>query len=331
MKKLFGFGFFILVLITIFNSTACKCKNDKNNKNAQNALDSLQQAYDLLPEEQQQIIDIVYQWNTTHNDTGVFDNLINFYNYSVLFYKKNFSASSVVSTKKYRIKNAKNYRQLIIGRIGIYPSDTGEYKCEFLKLVTINNVAKVYHSYLIFDNINGEWKIIVESDKESDNRPDMVNLFESFQESESKSIGDFNGDGENEDLIVIKPQQDSLGKYIHTKTKITFTNFDLPEIEIPNCIAVNVLNENDVDGDGNDDFSVVIKKPDGSVGDVMLFAFHRGQWDQIARFKAPSKEVFGSRQNLIEFAGSGNVKIRTAVTDSLGNDSLIVKTISTWE
>ncbi|MCB9034295.1 MAG: hypothetical protein H6553_10690 [Chitinophagales bacterium] len=330
MKKLFGFGFFILIIVTIFNSTACK--NDKNkNVAAENAIDSLEHAYDLLPEEQQQIINIVKEWNTVHNDTAYFDDLINFYNYNVLFYKKNFSANSVVATKKYRIKGAKTYRQLIIGRIGIYPSDTGEYKCEFLKMVNINNKAKVYHSYLIFDNINGEWKIIVESDKESDNRPDMVSLFESFQESESKSKGDFNGDGEDEDLIIIKPQQDSTGKYITTKTKISFTNFDLPEIEVPNCVGVNVLNENDVDGDGSDDFSIVVKKPDGSVGDVILFAFHRGKWEQIAKFKAPSKEVFGSRQNLIEFAGSGNVKIRTAVTDSLGNDSLIIKTISTWE
>jgi hypothetical protein len=86
-----------------------------------------------------------------------------------------------------------------------------------------------------------------------------VSLFENFQESESLSSGDFNGDGENEDLIVLKPEMDSSKNYLSTETKITFTNMDLPEIVLPNCVGVNVLNENDVDGDGSDDFSIVIK------------------------------------------------------------------------
>jgi hypothetical protein len=53
---------------------------------------------------------------------------------------------------------------------------------------------------------------------------------------------------------------DSSKNYLSTETKISFTNMDLPEIVLPNCVGVNVLNENDVDGDGSDDFSIVIKK-----------------------------------------------------------------------
>lgn len=174
------------------------------------------------------------------------------------------------------------------------------------------------------------WRIILESDKEADMRPELVALFEKFTESESVSSGDFNGDGTKEDLIVQKPEQDTSGKYLSTETKITFTNLDLPEIKIPNCIGVNVLNENDADGDGSDDFSVVVKTPSGDVGDVILYSFKRGAWQQLAKFKAPSSEVFASRQNLIEFAGSGNIKIRTVEKTTDNRDTLIVKTISTW-
>jgi len=189
----------------------------------------------------------------------------------------------------------------------------------------------VYHSYLIFEKqADSTWRIIVESDKEADLRPEMISLFEKFKESESLSTGDFNGDGEKEDLIVIKPEKDTAGNYATQNTKISFTNLELPEITIPNCIGVNVLNENDVDGDGSDDFSVVVKQPDGEVGDVIVYSFKRGAWQELAKFKAPSNEVFDSRQNLIEFAGSGNIKIRTIVKTTDERDSLVIKTISTW-
>lgn len=284
----------------------------------------------MLPSEQQMVIDVVYRWNASH-DTTHLDSLINYYNDPVLFFKKRIPRQSVIASKKYKITHADTYRERIVGRIGIYASDTGDYKCEFLKLVTINGRPNVYHSYLIFKKqVDSTWRIIVESDKEADMRPELVSLFEKFEESESTSSGDFNGDGEKEDLIVIKPEQDTSGRYKSTETKISFTNMDLPEIVIPNCIGVNVLNENDVDGDGSDDFSVVIKKPDGEVGDVILYSFKRGKWQELARFKASADEVFASRQNLIEFAGSGNIKIRTQDKTPDNRDTIIVKTISTW-
>lgn len=284
----------------------------------------------MLPTDQQDVIDIVYLWNAAHDSTHV-EELEQYYNDKVLFFKKNIPRQIVIDTKKYKIKKADTYKERIIGRVGIYASDTGDYKCEFLKLVTINNKPNVYHSYLIFEKqADSTWRIIVESDKEADLRPEMISLFEKFKESESLSTGDFNGDGEKEDLIVIKPEKDTAGNYTSQNTKISFTNLELPEITIPNCIGVNVLNENDVDGDGSDDFSVVVKQPDGEVGDVILYSFKRGAWQELAKFKAPSNEVFDSRQNLIEFAGSGNIKIRTIVKTTDERDSLVIKTISTW-
>lgn len=309
---------------------ACSsCKNEKKTTGKIINADSMA-TYKMLPVEQQEVIDVVYSWNAMHDSTNV-DSLENYYSDPVLFFKKRIARNAVISSKKYKIKHADTYRERIIGRIGIYASDTGDYKCEFLKLVTINEKPKVYHSYLIFKKqADSSWRIIVESDKESDLRPDLVSLFEKFQESESLSSGDFNGDGEKEDLIVIKPEKDTSGKYISNETKISFTNMDLPEIIIPDCIGVNVLNENDVDGDGSDDFSIVVKTTDGNVGDVILYSFKRGKWQTLAKFKAPDDEVFSSRQNLIEFAGSGNIKYRTIEKTPDNRDSLVIKTVSTW-
>ena len=104
--------------------------------------------YKMLPEEQQIVVDVVYQWNAMHDSTQV-DSLEKFYNDPVLFFKKRIARNAVIASKKYKIKHADSYRERIIGRVGIYASDTGDYKCEFLKLVTINNKPNVFHSYLI--------------------------------------------------------------------------------------------------------------------------------------------------------------------------------------
>ena len=320
--------FIICVLSCIF--FACNNEQNKQQKENETEADSIAKSYKLLPTEQQEVISVVYRWNAAHDSMNL-DSLAQFYNNTVLFFKKRISGDAVVATKKYKITHADSYRERIIGHVGIFPSDTGDYKCEFLKLVTINNKPSVFHSYLIFEKqMDDTWRIIVESDKEADTKPQFVSLFEEFEESENTSEGDFNGDGEKEELIVIKPTQDTSGKYLSTNLKISFTNLNLPEIEIANAVGANVLNENDIDGDGADDFSVVVKKPDGTVGDVILYSFKRGQWKELARFKAPSNEVFASRQNLIEFAGSGNINIRTVGKTNDGRDTLEVKTLSTW-
>jgi hypothetical protein len=327
VKKLVYFLF--CIIIGTFFYACSSCNKSRDNASDEES-DEIKESYKMLPTEQQNVVNLVYEWNSMHDSVQA-DNLEKFYNDPVLFFKKRISRSSVVDTKKYKIKRADTYKEKIIGRIGIYPADTGDYKCEFLKLVTINNKPSVYHSYLIFQKFSDStWRIIVESDKEADRKPEMVSLFEEFEESESQSTGDFNGDGESEDLIIIKPEPDSNGIYLVKDTKISFTNFDLPEITIPNCIGVNVLNENDVDGDGSDDFSVVLKSPQGEVGGVLLYSFKRGKWVVLAKFNAHPDEVFRQRQSLIEFAGSGNINIRTADKTTDLRDTIIVKTISTW-
>ncbi len=327
MKKVHLILFFLIACLALESCTSCN--NEKVNSDAIER-DSIAEQYKMLPSEQQEVIDVVYRWNAAHDSIHI-DSLENYYNDPVLFFKRKISRTEVINAKKYKIKQADSYRERIIGQIGIYASDTGNYKCEFLKLVTVNNKPNVFHSYLIFEKqLDNTWRIIVESDKEADMRPQLVSMFEKFEESESTSSGDFNGDGENEELIIIKPEKDTAGNYTSKQTKISFTNFDLPEITIPNCVGVNVLNENDIDGDGSDDFSVVIKKPNGEVGNVILYSFKRGQWKELATFVAPSDEVFNSRQNLIEFAGSGNIKIRTIEKTPDNRDSLVLKTISTW-
>jgi hypothetical protein len=320
---------FIFVFTAALVSSCSMCSRKKKTTHDSD-FTTIKESYKMLPEEQQIVIGMVYDWNRLHDSINI-DSIEAFYNPSVLFYKKIYSGRSIVSVKKYKISRSDSYRQLIVGRIGIYPSDTGDYKCEFLKLVTINGRPNVYHTYLVFKKLDSvTFKIIVESDKEADMRPDLVDLFEKFEESEDMSAGDFNGDGQKEDLVIIKPEQDTSGRYLSSQTKVSFTNFELPEIVLENCVGVNVLNENDVDGDGSDDFSIVLKRPDGTTGEVILYSFKRGKWDLLARFTALPQEVFAARQDLIQFAGNGNINIRKAAKTTDSRDTVHVETISTW-
>ena len=41
-------------------------------------------------------------------------------------------------------------------------------QAEFVKEVSTSRDVKNYPSYLVFENINGEWKLVVESDTVSD-------------------------------------------------------------------------------------------------------------------------------------------------------------------
>ena len=208
--------FFIIISCGVF-FIACKHDKTTSDTTQQSAVTN---SYKMLPPEQQNVIDVVNHWNTLHDSTQI-DSLTDLYNDQVMFFKKRVSRKTVIDTKKYKIKHAKTYRQRIIGRVGIYPSDTGDYKCEFLKLVTINEKPSVYHSYLVFKKMaDSTWRIILESDKEADLRPEYVSLFEKFTESESVSSGDFNGDGTKEDLIVQKPERDTSGSYLSTEISI---------------------------------------------------------------------------------------------------------------
>lgn len=329
MRIVIYFSFFIAVA---FYTTACSSCKKNNKDDIDKTEQTIKEAYNMLPPDQQTVVNIVQHWNALHDSSRV-DSLDQFYADNVLFFKKVRSKKSIIDMKKYRMKHADSYRERIIGRVGIYASDTGDYKCEFLKLVTINERPSVFHSYLIFKKMqDSTFRIIVESDKESDNKKTFIydTLFTAQAQSESLSQGDFNGDGAKENLIIQAPEKDTAGNYLGTTTLLTFDNLELPEISLQNCVGVNVLNENDVDGDGSDDFSIVIKKPNGEYGNTILYSFKRGNWVKLADFRALNSEVKSARQNLIDFAGSGNIKIREAEKTTDGRDTVIVKTISTW-
>ena len=65
--------------------------------------------------------------------------------------------------KKFFEKNPV-YGQVLKGNIEVEKISDRQVKAEFVKEVTTKEGIKDYPSYLVFEKINGEWKIVLESD-----------------------------------------------------------------------------------------------------------------------------------------------------------------------
>jgi len=66
-----------------------------------------------------------------------------------------------------RLLNKFPYKK-IKGDIIVTQISNKQVKAEFVKEVTTKKGTKEYPSYLVFENVNGEWKLILESDLISD-------------------------------------------------------------------------------------------------------------------------------------------------------------------
>ena len=75
---------------------------------------------------------------------------------------------TIFQTKRNFFANNPVYGQKIKGDITVTQISNKQAKAEFVKEVTTKKGTKDYPSYLVFENVNGEWKLILESDLISD-------------------------------------------------------------------------------------------------------------------------------------------------------------------
>lgn len=146
---LLKFSKYILCLIVL---TSCNSSSSNNSNEASSTTDLKQ---------------LVHNWNEAHEskDASV---LVDLFDSSVLYYGTNQSKDSCVELKLSHFKKYPDFQQQIVGEIQVENLDDKKIKCSFLKRVTANQVAKDYPSYLIFKKTGESWKIVSESDAETD-------------------------------------------------------------------------------------------------------------------------------------------------------------------
>ena len=116
---------------------------------------------------EEQIIKMVNVWNDASSNAD-FDTLEKILGNKIEYYQSSVTKDYYISDQKKFFAKNPVYGQKIKGDITVTQISNKQAKAEFIKEVTTKQGAKDYPSYLIFSNVNGEWKLILESDLISD-------------------------------------------------------------------------------------------------------------------------------------------------------------------
>lgn len=113
------------------------------------------------------ILSLVKEWDKAINDCD-YEGQKELYAPYVFFYTVVLSADDAVRNRKNMMSKQIDYLQYIKGTSTITRLEDGKVKVTFTKYTTANGEGRDYPSYLIFSKINGNWKIIKESDEVTD-------------------------------------------------------------------------------------------------------------------------------------------------------------------
>jgi len=116
---------------------------------------------------EEQIKEMVNIWNEASSNAD-FDTLEKILGDKIEYYQSSVTKAYYISDQKKFFEKNPVYGQKIKGDITVTQISNKQVKAEFIKEVTTKKGTKDYPSYLIFANVNGEWKLILESDKVSD-------------------------------------------------------------------------------------------------------------------------------------------------------------------
>ena len=114
-----------------------------------------------------EIKEMVYIWNEASSNAD-FDTLKKILADKIEYYQTTVSRDYYIKDQKKFFEKNPVYGQVLKGDIKVEKISNKQVKAEFVKEVTTKKGTKDYPSYLIFANVNGEWKLILESDKVSD-------------------------------------------------------------------------------------------------------------------------------------------------------------------
>jgi len=116
---------------------------------------------------EEQIKEMVNIWNEASSNAD-FETLEKILGDKIEYYQSSVTKAYYISDQKKFFEKNPVYGQKIKGDITVTQISNKQAKAEFIKEVTTKKGTKDYPSYLIFANVNGEWKLILESDKVSD-------------------------------------------------------------------------------------------------------------------------------------------------------------------
>lgn len=145
---------------------------------------------------------LVKDWNNAH-DTWQFKDLRKLYAPKVLFYCSWVTKDQCILDKTSQMRPSKLFRQSISGPIKIQALGENLTICSFIKSVREDKTLKDYAAYLVIKEIDGQLRIIAESDEITDRKRNFVLSASVFKANENKKKPANNkSDSEDSNLLL---------------------------------------------------------------------------------------------------------------------------------
>jgi len=149
-------------------TTQAKSKNKKveNYENKETISDINSDETEAKPDLkvlQTEFTPLVELWNQAHSLDNI-DIFYQLFDNTVLFYGSKLSKNECIAKKQSSLNKYPDFEQMILNSVEIEEYATEQYKCSFIKRVTIEDKSTDYHAYLIFRKYGNNWKIVAESD-----------------------------------------------------------------------------------------------------------------------------------------------------------------------
>ena len=161
----------LLLMLLILSTFSCGKKENSNksdNKEETVKKEKTEETENTKEKSvEEQIKEMVNIWNEASSNAD-FDTLEKILGDKIEYYQSSVTKAYYISDQKKFFEKNPIYGQKIKGDITVTQISNKQVKAEFIKEVTTKKGTKDYPSYLIFANVNGEWKLILESDKVSD-------------------------------------------------------------------------------------------------------------------------------------------------------------------
>ena len=155
----------LIIILFSFCIIVCGKENKEVKKsNKENSVQNIQSKTKTMEEEIEEMVNI---WNEASSNAD-FDTLEKILADKIEYYQTTVSRDYYIKDQKKFFEKNPVYGQVLKGDIEIERISNKQVKAEFVKEVTTKTGIKDYPSYLVFEKIDGKWKIVLESDLISD-------------------------------------------------------------------------------------------------------------------------------------------------------------------